>query len=292
MPFSACWRPSPGTGSASCSPWPPAPARPPSLSRSPGSSSRPAGTSREPSAARASSSWPTATSWRTRLITLLGLHRGCPHPHRPGFDPPGGQGSHQRQHLLHHLPDLHDRPDAEGKRAPYSAITRLTSLTWSSSTSAIAAARTTKALGAAFWNISTGRPARPDGHPQAQGQRGYLRLFRRAGIHLLAQRGHQRRISDTLQGGADPRRWTNTSMRPTIRWSRVKWRGPALHRRGLQPHHRNQGARREARRDSDEQNRPARERHWCFAQLRPTPPPSATSSTRRRQIRTHYTVAA
>jgi type I site-specific restriction endonuclease len=40
-------------------------------------------------------------------------------------------------------------------------------------------------------------------HAQAQGQRGHLRLFRRAGVHLLAQGRHQRRLPDALQGEAD-----------------------------------------------------------------------------------------
>ncbi len=43
-PSSGCWRPSPTASSASCSRWPPAPARPSSPSRSPGSCSTAAGT--------------------------------------------------------------------------------------------------------------------------------------------------------------------------------------------------------------------------------------------------------
>ena len=47
------------------------------------------------------------------------------------------------------------------------------------------------------------RAARPDRHAQAQGQRRHLRLLRRAGLHLLAQGRHQRRLPHALQGEAD-----------------------------------------------------------------------------------------
>ncbi len=45
------------------------------------------------------------------------------------------------------------------------------------------------------------RADRPDRHAQAQGQRRYLRLFRRSGLHLFAERGDQRRLSDPVQSG-------------------------------------------------------------------------------------------
>ena len=47
------------------------------------------------------------------------------------------------------------------------------------------------------------RAARPDRHAQAQGQRRYLRLFRGAGVHLLPEGGHQRRLPDPVQGAPD-----------------------------------------------------------------------------------------
>ena len=47
------------------------------------------------------------------------------------------------------------------------------------------------------------RAARPDRHAEAQRQRGYLRLLRRAGICLFAEGRHQRRLPDALQGQAD-----------------------------------------------------------------------------------------
>ena len=47
------------------------------------------------------------------------------------------------------------------------------------------------------------RAARPDGDAQAPRQRRHLRLFRRAGLHLFAEGGHQRRLPDAVQGEAD-----------------------------------------------------------------------------------------
>ncbi|SPE31610.1 conserved hypothetical protein [Candidatus Sulfopaludibacter sp. SbA6] len=47
------------------------------------------------------------------------------------------------------------------------------------------------------------RPTRAHRHPQAQGQRGHLRLLRRPRVHLLPERRHQRRLPDALQGEAD-----------------------------------------------------------------------------------------
>jgi type I restriction enzyme R subunit len=88
-------------------------------------------------------------------------------------------------------------------RRPISASIRRTSSISSSSTSAIAAARTTRATGAASWITFARRAARPHRHAQAQRQRRHLRLFRRAGVHLLAQGRHQRRLPHAVQGEAD-----------------------------------------------------------------------------------------
>ena len=45
--------------------------------------------------------------------------------------------------------------------------------------------------------------ARAYRHAKTQGQRRHLRLFRGAGLHLLAQRRHQRRVPHTFQSEAD-----------------------------------------------------------------------------------------
>ena len=92
---------------------------------------------------------------RPGLQRLLRLPRRCAGADRAGGHPQEGQGAEERQPVLHHLPDLHERP-AEGRQArrPTSATIRPTSSTSSSSTSAIAAARTTRATGAASSNTS------------------------------------------------------------------------------------------------------------------------------------------
>ena len=62
-----------------------------------------------------------------------------------------------------------------------------------------------------------GRAAWPDGDAEAQGQRRYLCLFRRAGVRLLAQRRYQRRLSDAVPSRADfdhPRRVCLYARRP------------------------------------------------------------------------------
>jgi hypothetical protein len=72
-----------------------------------------------------------------------------PGAHRARRHSQEGQGAEERQHLLHHLPDLHERARRRtGSRRPTSASTRRTSSTSSSSTSATGAAPTTKAPGA------------------------------------------------------------------------------------------------------------------------------------------------
>ena len=47
------------------------------------------------------------------------------------------------------------------------------------------------------------RAARADRDAEAEGQRRYLQVFRRAGLHLFAEGGNQRRLPHALQGEAD-----------------------------------------------------------------------------------------
>jgi type I restriction enzyme R subunit len=68
--------------------------------------------------------------------------------------------------------------------------------------------------------LRPGGAARHDGDAEAQGQRRYLRLLRRAGLHLLAHGRHQRRLPHSLQGEADldhPRRVRLHARRPDYR---------------------------------------------------------------------------
>ncbi len=56
---------------------------------------------------------------RPGLQRLLRLPRGRAGPHRPATHPQEGPGAEERQRLLHHLPDLHDRPRCQdGNPAP------------------------------------------------------------------------------------------------------------------------------------------------------------------------------
>ncbi len=90
-----------------------------------------------------------------RLLRLPGGRVGAD---CPGGYPQEGPGAEERQRVLHHLPDLHDRtPTRMAIRRPTSATIRRTSSTSSSSTSAIAAAPTTRATGAASWTTSRRR---------------------------------------------------------------------------------------------------------------------------------------
>ena len=91
------------------------------------------------------------------LQRVLRLPRRRAGAHRTGRHQEERQSAEERQPVLHHLPDLHERP-TEGRpdRRPTSASIRRTSSTSSSSTNAIAAARTTRATGAA--SSTTSRP--------------------------------------------------------------------------------------------------------------------------------------
>ena len=73
--------------------------------------------------------------------------------------------------------------------------------------------------------------------PKRTGQRRHLRLFRRAGLHLLAEGRDQRRLPDAVQGASrSPPRSTSTSTRPTTRWSRARSRpASATTEKRLQP---------------------------------------------------------
>ena len=53
---------------------------------------------------------------RPGVQRLLRLSRGCDGAHRAGGHPQEGQGAEERQPVLHHLPDLHERA-AEGRQA-------------------------------------------------------------------------------------------------------------------------------------------------------------------------------
>jgi type I restriction enzyme R subunit len=199
-----------------------------------------------PRAARASCSWPTATSWPIRPTTPSRLSRRCAGAHRPGRHPQEGQGAEERQHLLHHLPDLHERP-AEGwaALAVLSASTRRTSSTSSSSTSATAAAPTTKSNWRAILDyfapaVQLGLTATPKRKDNAD----TYAYFGEPVLCVLAQGRHQRRLPDAVQGEADsPPRWTTTSTPPTTRWWRARSRPASATRKGLQQDHRDQGAR-------------------------------------------------
>jgi len=52
-------------------------------------------------------------------------------------------------------------------------------------------------------DMQTGQEGEIAAYAQAPGQRGHLRLFRRAGVYLLAQGRHQRRLPHAVQGEAD-----------------------------------------------------------------------------------------
>ena len=135
--------------SASCSPWPPAPARPTSPSRSAGGSGRRAGT---PHGKEGRKPRILYLADRNILIDdpkdkqLRALRR------RPLQDR-GRRGRQEPRDVLRHLPG--DRPGRGPARA-LQASTRPTSSTSSSSTSATAAAPRTRATGAR--SSSTSRP--------------------------------------------------------------------------------------------------------------------------------------
>ena len=56
---------------------------------------------------------------RPGLQRLLRLSRGRAGAHRAGRHPQEGPRAEERQHLLHHLPDLHERADEDGQPSPY-----------------------------------------------------------------------------------------------------------------------------------------------------------------------------
>ena len=79
--------------------------------------------------------------------------------------------------------------------------------------------------------------------PKRRGQRRHLRLFRRAGLHLFAERRDQRRLSDPLQGQADRHHARSLRLHPRRQADRGRGRGrQALHERRVQPRYRDRGA--------------------------------------------------
>ncbi len=92
---------------------------------------------------------------RPGVQRLLPLPRRCDGTDRARGHPQERQSAEERQPVFHHFPDLYDRAD-EGRQAVavLSASTRGISSTLSSSTSAIGAARTTKARGGPSWTTS------------------------------------------------------------------------------------------------------------------------------------------
>ena len=117
--------------------------------------------------------------------------------------------------------------------------------------------------------------------PEAHGQRRHLRLLRRAGLHLLAQGGHQRRLPHALQGEADldhPRRVRLHARRPA---DRGRGRGGQdLRRGGLQPHHRDHASASATACASSWSRSTSARRRSSSARPRTTPWRCATSSTR------------
>ena len=138
------------------------------------------------------------------LQRLLRLSRGRAGADRAGGHPQEGQGAEERQPVLHHLPDVHERP-AEGWQAV--ALLRRVSaglLRFHRHRRVPSRRRERREQLARHPRIlRPRRAARPHRHAQAQGQRGHLRLLRRPGVYLLAQGRHQRRFPHAVQGEAD-----------------------------------------------------------------------------------------
>ena len=122
----------------------------------------------------------------------------------PGGHPQEGPGAEERQPVLHDLPDLHERP-AEGRRAqPLFRRVSARFLRFHRHRRVPSRRRQRREQLARHPRIlCPGGAARPDRDAEAQGQYRHLRLFRRAGLYLLAQGRHQRRLPDAVQGQAD-----------------------------------------------------------------------------------------
>jgi len=92
----------------------------------------------------------------------------------------------------------------DGQPAPYFGQYPPDSSTSSSLTSAIAAAPNDESNWRDILNyFSPASPTRPDGDAQTPRQRGHIRLLRRAGLHLLAQRSINDGFLTPVQGGPD-----------------------------------------------------------------------------------------
>ena len=122
----------------------------------------------------------------------------------PDDHPQEGPRAEERQHLLHDLPDLHERQGRRGRaraqlrRLPAGLLRlhrhRRVPSRWRQRRGQLA-----RHPGV----FRARRAARPDGDAQAQGQRRHLRVFRRPGLRLFAEGRHQRRLPDAFQGQAD-----------------------------------------------------------------------------------------
>ena len=107
--------------------------------------------------------------------------------------------------------------------------------------------------------------------PKRTRQRRHLRLFRRAGLHLLAERRHQRRLPDAVQGEADRHHAGRVRLHLRRQADRRRDRGrQALHRGRLQPRHRDQGAREIPREAVHGRRSTSARRRWCSARRRTT----------------------
>ena len=182
---------------------------------------------------------------RPGLQRVLGLPGRRARADRPRDHPQEGPRAEEREYLLHHLPDLHDRPGrgraarAELRRLPARLLRlhRHRRMPSRRRERRRQLARHPKLFRAR-------RAARPDGDAQAQSQCRYLRLFRRAGLHLLPEGRDQRRLPHALQGEADRHHARRLRLYQRRRDDRGRGRGrAALHRKRVQPHHRDRRAR-------------------------------------------------
>ena len=182
---------------------------------------------------------------RPGLQRVLGLPGRRARADRSRDHPQEGPRAEERQHLLHHLPDLHDRPRcgrparAELRRLP----ARLLRLHRHRRMPSRRRERR-RQLARHPELLRASRAARPDRDAEAPGQRRYLRLFRRPGLHLLPEGRDQRRLPHAIQGPADRHHARRLRLYQRRRGDRGRGRArAALHRKRLQPHHRDHRAR-------------------------------------------------
>ena len=133
------------------------------------------------------------------LQRLLGVCRRCAGTYRPRRHSPQGPRAEERQHLLHDLPDLHEwaRRVALLRRVPAGLLRlhrhrRVPPWRGQRRRQLARDPRLLQRRGAAG----------PDGHAQAHSERRHRCLLRRAGVPVLAEGGHQRRLPHALQDEA------------------------------------------------------------------------------------------